>query len=130
MQAPQKDTGYEEVVADPGGWSAGERYWLILHHHRPVPRLAGGGRTLQVFGIEEEAAEFLPLQYAGEDWRVGAVDAGELLSILSGPSCAGVETVTLDPIPGVPDRMSDLLVGVGAGRFSWHLVRRLMGEVA
>ena len=70
------------------------------------------------------------LQGLPGDLRIGAVDAGELLSILLGPSCAGVGTVALDPIPGIPEEVSARLLGVGAGRFALRLARGRNGESA
>lgn len=121
-------------AAGPGGRTGDEGYWLISSPGdvagTPVPMLTGGGRVLPVFGSREEAAEFLLPGGAGGGWRAEVADPAGLLSVLSGPSCAGVETVTLDPIPGISDGASARLVGVGVGRFAWQLVRRPTGEVA
>lgn len=111
----------------------GGLYWLISHSGHdstgtPAPRLSCDGSVLPVFSSREEAAEFPCLQHLPGDWRIRVVGPGELLSILLGPSCAGVEAVALDPIPGVPEEVSALLVCVGARRFAVHLARRRMGE--
>lgn len=53
-----------------------------------------------------------------------------LLSALFGPYGAGVQTVTLDPIPGVSEAISARLVGVDVGRFTRQLARRRVGEPA
>ena len=130
------ETGVEEVTLyPPGPASYAAVYWLISHPgHDPaamaVPRLAGGGRILPVFSSREEATEFLRLQNLPGCWRIEAADAGGLLSVLLGPYGAGVEIVTLDPIPGVSEAVSAHLVGVDVWRFTRQLARRRVGELA
>ncbi len=120
---------------DPDGRFTDGHYWLISHAGHgstapPVPRLTGGGSVLPVFSSGEEAAEFLRLRGDAGGWWVGAVGAGDLLAILLGSRCADVETVTLDPIPGVSETVSAHLVGVCADRFARHLSRRRIVRVA
>ena len=54
--------------------------------------------TLPVFSSEEEAKRILRFGGMTGGWRVRESDAGELVSVLSGP-CAGVKKVALDPSP-------------------------------
>lgn len=123
-----------ESASAPERRTTGGGHWLTSTPRagatgQPVPRLTGGGKVLPVFSSEEEAAEALH-DDPGGGRRIEAVDAGELLSILSGPSCRGVEVVMLDPIPDVPEEVSVGLVGEDARRFARHLARRLVEEVA
>ena len=83
----------------------------------------GDERALPVFSGEGEAEMFFWLGGAFEDgWRVRESSAGELVSILCGP-CARVESVALDPSPGMAaDAIS--LLSVGRKRF----VNRIVGR--
>ena len=59
------------------------------------------GRSLPIFGFEEEAQTFLDLSendQEGRRWRIREMTAGELVSVLLAP-CADVRQVTLDPLP-------------------------------
>ena len=130
------ENGEEMDFRPPGkGITGSDGYWLVLHpgHEStgaPLPRLACGGSVLPVYGSREDAAESLGLLDLSGRWRIGTVGAGEFLAILLGPPCAGVETVALDPIPGISEEVSARLVGIGAGHFALHLARRRTEEVA
>ena len=45
-----------------------------------------GGEALAVFGHEEEAEMYLGLWAPGDGWRAREIGAGELASVLRGPS--------------------------------------------
>ena len=86
------------------GRLAGPPLWLISRAAGggSEPLLVDGGRggdALAVFCHEEEAEMFLGLWAPGDGWRAGEVGAGELASLLRGPSCAGMDGVVLDPLP-------------------------------
>jgi hypothetical protein len=46
------------------------------------------------------------------------------LAVLLGPACAVTKRVLLDPIPGVADRVSSCLVGIGRERFVGRLLEQ------
>jgi hypothetical protein len=78
-------------------------YWLIAEKRSNsiqvlTIRTAEGQETLPVFSSEEEAEIILRFGDEIGGWRARESDAGELISILSGP-CAGVKKVALDPSP-------------------------------
>lgn len=58
------------------------------------------GETLPVFGHEEEAQMFLHLGGYDDSWSARESSSGEIVSVLCGP-CSGVESVALDPLPGM-----------------------------
>jgi hypothetical protein len=61
--------------------------------------LEGDGEALAVFSHTEEAEMFLrSFGTTGEGWRVREASAGEVVSLLYGPSC-GAKTVVLAPLP-------------------------------
>jgi hypothetical protein len=110
------------------GVSAGPRLWLISRPHPPglpAPWLVDGGRGLPVFSFREEAAAFLrsrrPLSGG---WTVREAGPEEMLAVLLGPACAVTKRVLLDPIPGVADRVSSCLVGIGRERFVGRLLEQ------
>jgi hypothetical protein len=110
------------------GASAGPRLWLISRPHPPglpAPWLVDGGRGLPVFSFREEAAAFLrsrrPLSGG---WTVREAGPEEMLAVLLGPACAVTKRVLLDPIPGVADRVSSCLVGIGRERFVGRLLEQ------
>ena len=110
------------------GASAGPRLWLISRPHPPgppVPWLVDGGRGLPVFSFREEAEAFLLSRRSlSGGWTVREAGPEELLVVLLGPVCAVTKRVLLDPIPGVPDRVSSHLVGVGRERFVGRLLEQ------
>lgn len=83
----------------------------------------GNGEALPVFSFEEEARMFLHLGAPRDGWRVRQTTTGELVSILLGP-CADVETVLLDPLPGLGGRAAAGLVGVPRKTFVNHQLYR------
>lgn len=117
-----------------GRTSTGPRYWFISEPHCSqtdalTPGLLDGGRVLPVFSFEEEGEIFLRARWTSPgDWKVREVGARELLPVLLGPSCAGVEKAVLDPIAGVADAFSTCLVGVSRERFAQRLLECLWGR--
>ena len=103
------------------GASAGPRLWLISRPHPPappVPWLVDGGRGLPVFSFREEAEAFRRSRRSlSGGWTAREAGPEELLAVLLGPACAVTKRVLLDPIPGVADRVSSRLVGIGRERF-------------
>lgn len=78
-------------------------YWLIVKYESNridmlTTNFIGGEEALPVFSFEEEAGLFLGYRALRSRWRVRKTAAGELISVLFGPSAA-VERVTLDPLP-------------------------------
>jgi hypothetical protein len=61
---------------------------------------------------------FLRLGGYYDRWRVRESCAGELVSVRYGP-CADVKSVALDPLPGMFEDGTVVLVGVGSGSASW-----------
>jgi hypothetical protein len=88
-----------------------------------------GGEALAVFGHEEEAEMYLGLWAPGDGWRAREVGAGELASLLRGPSWPGARRVALDPLPGAlagalaGAAAFNLLVGMDRDRFAERLAR-------
>ena len=87
----------------PGRLSGPVSYWLIAEKRSNrievlTIRTDEGQETLPVFSSEEEAEIILRFGDETGGWRARKSDAGELVSILSGP-CAGVKKVALDPSP-------------------------------
>lgn len=81
-------------------------YWLLVRdgHSRIevlTTGLADGRPALPVFSFEEEAEMFLCLRGSRDGWRPRETSPGELLSMFH-TLLAGVEWVTLDPIPESP----------------------------
>ena len=88
--------------------------------------LARRGREgLPVFSFREEAEVFLRSRgFSSVGWKVREAGAEELLAVLLGPACAVTKRVLLDPIPGVADRVSSRLVGIGRERFVGRLLEQ------
>jgi hypothetical protein len=115
------------------GGLAGSTLWLIARdaRGRSEPLLVddGGGRggeALAVFGHEEEAEMYLGLWAPGDGWRAREIGAGELASLLRGPSWPGARRVALDPLPGALAGAAgfDLpLAGMDRDRFAERLAR-------
>jgi hypothetical protein len=80
---------------------------------------------MPVFSFREEAEAFLRsrLSLSG-GWTVREAGPEELLAVLLGPACAVTKRVLLDPIPGVADRVSSRLVGIGRERFVGRLLEQ------
>jgi hypothetical protein len=74
--------------------------------------------VLPVFSFEEEADMFLRLGDYDNQWRTRESCAGELVSVRYGP-CADVKSVALDPLPGMFEDGTVVVVGVGSGSASW-----------
>jgi hypothetical protein len=77
-------------------------YWLIAEKRNNrlevlTIRTDDEQEALPVFSSEEEAELFLRFGGATGGWRARGSGAGELVSVLCGPCCAGVEKVALDP---------------------------------
>ncbi len=119
------------------GGLAGSALWLIARDagerseppREPLLVDDGGGRggeALAVFGHEEEAEMFLGLWAPGDGWRAREIGAGELASLLRGPSWPGARRVALDPLPGALAEAAGfnlLLVGMDRDRFAQRLAR-------
>jgi hypothetical protein len=121
------------------GGLAGSTLWLIARDaggRSEPPRdpllVDGGGRggeALAVFGHEEEAEMYLGLWAPGDGWRAREIGAGELASVLRGPSWPGARRVALDPLPGaLAGALAgaagfNLLVGMDRDRFAQRLAR-------
>ena len=84
-----------------------------------------GGEALAVFGHEEEAEMYLGLWAPGDGWRAREIGAGELASVLRGPSWPAARRVALDPLPGALAGATafNLLVGMDRDRFAQRLAR-------
>ena len=126
--------------AGHAGGPAGSTLWLIARDaaagRSGPPREpllvdeCGGGRggeALAVFGHEEEAEMYLGLWAPGDDgWRAREIGAGELASLLRGPSWPGARRVALDPLPGALAGAAGfnlLLAGMDRVRFAQRLAR-------
>jgi hypothetical protein len=109
--------------------AARRSFWLIATRTHGVMEMltidAGDETVLPVFSSLEEGEFFLRLEATGADWWQRETTARELVSLLLG-SCARVDKVALDPLPGLGEREIVGLVSVGRRSF----VRHLMGEVA
>jgi hypothetical protein len=121
------------------GGPAGSTLWLIARDaaagrseppREPLLVDGGGGRggdALAVFGHEEEAEMYLGLWAPGDDgWRAREIGAGELASLLRGPSWPGARRVALDPLPGALSGAAVfdlLLAGMDRDRFAQRLAR-------
>lgn len=96
----------EEIVigAPSEGTRRRPRWWLIAKTEDGQVKFLttaheeDGGKTLPVFGHEEEAEMFLYLGGYAEDWSVRESSTGEIVSVLYGP-CSDTEGVALDPLP-------------------------------
>ena len=122
--------------AGHAGGPAGSTLWLIARDEggRWEPLLVDdgggrGGKALAVFGHEQEAEMYLGFWAPGDGWRAREVGAGELASLLRGPSWPGARRVALDPLPGaLAGALAgaagfNLLVGMDRVRFAQRLVR-------
>jgi len=82
------------------------RYLIARHEHNRLELLTlaatSRGEALPVFGTEQAARDFLHSGGFGGGWLVRESTAGELVSLLLG-HLADVDTVALDPQPGLPD---------------------------
>ena len=132
-------TGGAGQDARHAGGPAGSTLWLIARDaaagRSGPPRepllVDGGGRggeALAVFGHEEEAEMYLGLWAPGDDgWRAREIGAGELASLLRGPSWPGARRVALDPLPGALSGAAGfdllLLAGMDRDRFAQRLAR-------
>lgn len=83
------------------------------------------GEALPVFSFEDEARMFLSLEALGDGWRLRKTTAGELKEMLMG-SLAGVEFVSLDPLPELVYRRMISLVSVRREQFVGGFVSRLI----
>jgi len=127
--SPRPDT-LASGIGRRRGASTGSRLWLISRLHPPglpTPWLVDGGRELPVFSFREEAEAFLRSRGSlSGGWTVREAGPEELLAVLLlGPACAVTKRVLLDPIPGVAERVSSCLVGMGTGRFVGRLLEQL-----
>ncbi len=84
-----------------------KRWWLIAKNGNsrveflPTGREGSCGKTLVVFGHEEEAEMFVYLGgYGDYGWRARESSSGEIVSVLYG-SCSDAEGVALDPLAGI-----------------------------
>lgn len=123
----QKDTMVTTLPRPP------DSYWLLVNNETGrmevlTMDLDGRGEALAVFGFEEEAGMFA-LWALGEGWRLRETTAGELVEMLSGP-CAGVDFVTLDPLPELVSRGMAGLVSLRREHFVDRLVERAGLETA
>ncbi len=107
------------IARDAGGRSEPPREPLIVDDG------GRGGEALAVFGHEEEAEMYLGFWTPGDGWRAREVGAGELASVLRGPSWPGARRVALDPLPGALAGAAafNLLVGMDRDRFAERLSR-------
>ncbi len=104
------------------------KWWLIAkHENRQVEFLTmahdeDGEEILPVFSYEEEAEMFLHLGGYGDDsWSERESSSGEIISVLCGP-CSDVESVALDPLPGMVADGTLCLVRLGRKRLlGWLL---------
>ena len=82
------------------------RYLIARHENNRLELLTlaapSRGEALPVFGTEQAARDFLRSGGFGGGWLVRESTAGELVSLLLG-HLADVESVALDPHPGIPD---------------------------
>ena len=90
------------------------------------------GCFLAVFSFEEEAEAFLHLSVDGEkkEWQSKQTKAGELVSVLLGPSCVEVKRVALDPLPLPQGRAMLPLVSVNRETFLQYLSEEGRGMAA
>lgn len=96
-------------------------YWLITartggHLRVYTVRFHGGRRALPVFGHSEEASDFLLFAGLEGGWEIRETGTGELLSVLSS-LCRGVQSVLLDPLPGIEFALLRSLVDMRRQRF-------------
>jgi len=107
----------------------GQAYWLItknVNGRMEVLTLDRDGKEmLPVFSHKEEAEMFLRLGGMGEDWRISATEAEELVSVLYGAS-AGVKEVALDPLPEMVGEKTVRLVSLRRERFAGQSPVRVM----
>jgi DNA-binding NarL/FixJ family response regulator len=107
----------------------GQAYWLItknVNGRMEVLTLDRDGKEmLPVFSHKEEAEMFLRLGGMGEDWRISATEAEELVSVLYGAS-AGVKEVALDPLPEIVGEKTVRLVSLRRERFAGQSPVRVM----
>jgi hypothetical protein len=93
-----------------------------------------GGGYLAIFSFEEEAEAFLGLLGDGEEkrkgWQSEQTKAGELVSVLLGPSCVEVKRVALDPLPLPQGRAMLPLVSVNRETFLQYLSEEGRGMAA
>jgi hypothetical protein len=90
--------------AEPAHHERPVRYLIARHEHNRLELLtlatSSEGEALPVFGTERAARDFLLGGAFGGGWRVRESTTGELVSLLMGHP-AGVESVALDPRPGI-----------------------------
>ena len=88
---------------------------------------------LAIFSFEEEAQAFLGLlgdEEKKKRWQSEQTKAGELVSVLLGPSCAEVKRVALDPLPLPQGRAMLPLVSVNRETFLQYLSEEGRGMAA
>jgi len=91
------------------------------------------GGFLAIFSFEEEAQAFLGLLGDEEEkkrWQSEQTKAGELVSVLLGPSCAEVKRVALDPLPLPQGRAMLPWVSVSRETFLQYLSEEGRGMAA
>ncbi len=110
----------------PPGRHPYSTWWLLVKDGNSLTEVLtvndDGERMLPAFSGEGEAEMFLWLGVAFEGgWRVRETSAGELVSLLSGPR-ADVESIALDPSPGMVESGTIDLVSVDRKRFVGRVV--------
>ncbi len=108
-------------------------FWLIAEYRTgrlEVLRtsLAYGEQALPVFSFEEEARVFLEFEALDGGWRVRVTEAGELISVLFG-SCAGVDWVALDPLPGSDGNVWNGLLSIEREAFTEFAANQAYGGI-
>lgn len=96
-------------------------YWLITergggHMRVFTTRLHGGEQALPIFGHSEEASDFLTFAGLEDGWEIRETGTRELVSILSS-RCNGVQSVLLDPFPGIEVSLLRSLIDISRRRF-------------
>ena len=99
-------TSGDEASGEPASHERALRYLIARHENNRLELLTlaapSRGEALPVFGTERAARDFLRSGGFGGGWLVRESTAGELVSLLLG-HLADVESVALDPRPGIPD---------------------------
>lgn len=103
----------------------GSTWWLIARNgNNRIEVLTverGGKEALAIFSFEEEAKMYLWFGALSAGWRVRECGTRELVSVLCGLS-AGVDNVTLDPLPGILAEKTPGLVNLDHARIAGRLV--------
>ena len=99
-------TSRDEAPGEAAPHAGGLWYLIARHENNRLELLTLAvtlhGEVLPVFGTEGAARDFLGGGGFGGGWWVRGSTAGELVSLLLG-HLADVESVALDPRPGLPD---------------------------